>query len=249
MKDIALVISTCDRYPATNYFSKTWTNLTISGVFTSDRLHSVHIASDYRPDTGRGPWPERMFIDGLPGVAIDHAEEPRYAQGNCATALLMGANSGAKWVLQIEDDIDVVDDFLGSVGRWLDRHGAEDRPLYAFSSDHSAIDRARERGEEFWEYAVSNFWGFQCFAVSAATARDLGQWYLDNPGYKHDDGRVDFYSHDIGVQRWAAERGHTMFRGSVPVFVQHLGEERAVPYPSPKRIYFPSWPGREWTFR
>src|SRR5262245_19849490 len=61
MRDVALAISTCDRYPATNYFLRTWENLVRSGVLNSDRLHSIHIASDWRPDTGRGLWPERLF--------------------------------------------------------------------------------------------------------------------------------------------------------------------------------------------
>lgn len=248
MTDIAVVISTFDRSPRANYLPETLANLERAGVFLSDRLHGLHLV-----DSGSASdWP-LPALDALSELIVHvhpSAVGKVSAKQNCARALRIGAESGAQWVLHLEDDLDVCADFLGSVGRWLDRWYTADRALYAFSSDNAFIEHCQRHGLTSWEYPVDWFWGFQCFAMRPEAAISLAAWLEAHPIYTHHDGRPDENAHDLEAHRWAAHYGHRYFRGSVPSFVQHIGIETSIPGNAQggKLVRFPSWPGRDWTF-
>lgn len=261
LKDIALCIVTVDRSPNENYLLRTLNNLDRAGLWHSNRLHSVHIA-DSGPvlEPHKWPWPAlREYADRFthPNESIAswplkvHSAEVRVSgKQNCANALIAGAECGSDWVVQIEDDLDFCDDFIGSVGRWLDLHERPDT-VHTFAGDHAMIAASIKKGVYAWDEPVHWFWGNQCLAMRPAVAMDVGMWLREHPIYYHADGRPDENAHDFELQRWAVARGVTHFRASAPCFVQHIGSVTSVPgNPRGGRlVQFPSWPGRAWSFR
>ena len=263
MRDVAVVVITVDREPS--YLAATLANLARAGLWQSPRLHSLHLVDSGRVNPGYDvPWPDRALLDHAYVVGdapwdpaptacrlhVHRTDAPRSAKQNCAAALAIGARTGAAWVLQLEDDLDVCGDFLGSVARWLDDHAADDRHVYPLSGDNAQIAAVAARGAHSWEYPVASFWGFQCFAMRPQMALDFSQWLQDHPLYRHADGRLDENAHDLEIQRWAEARGITHFRGACPSFVQHIGLTTSIAQATGgAKVQFQSWPGPDWSYQ
>lgn len=141
--DIAVVMITVDRSPKRNYLRETIDNLERGGVFTSERLRSftlvlgqpiTEVSESYR------------YIDTRSAFPMISAHQRLLPCENAGGALILGSKLASShpngWVLFLEDDIDCCADFLGSVGRWLDRYG--DNPswrsaLYQFGCSYPQI--------------------------------------------------------------------------------------------------------------
>jgi len=232
---ITIVISTFNRSPNPNYLFETLENLKRSGVLKHPQLHSLHLV-----DSGSAKaWPTANIILTHSKVWSHRPTERRSAKWNCAAALRHGAVSGADWIVHLEDDLDVCGDFVGSLSRWLDAHGKDDRPNI-FSGDYPQF---AQKGNVEWQYPVEKFWGMQCFAVRPAVALDIAEWLETH-------GLPEHNAHDIELHRWAGARGLTWFQASAPSFVQHIGHITSIA-DNPNGgalITFPSFPGHEWSF-
>jgi hypothetical protein len=197
----------------------------------------------------------------------------RTRQQNGAEAIRVAANQNADYVLKLEDDIDFIGDFLGSVGRFLERYGSE-VPMISFASSWERLEdchyadvgesvlgpgtsfpnvrRLLGGGHSFVPRLVTH--GF-CFAQALAwptvNAQHLERWLGPDPFVF--DGRKEYRGncHDFKVAEWGRHLGpDTMFGYSIPSFVQHLGRESAIARGSRIRkhpLEFP-WPGRTWTY-
>lgn len=254
MADIAIAIATVDRTPKRNYLAQTLLNLARAGVWKSSRLSEVVIV-----DSGVGEdWPSRTLAAAQAGAGrigmtrpgdcrIVLSQARRSAKQTFATALFEGAQD-ARWVIFIEDDIDVCADFVDSVGRWLDDNVRPDPCVYVMGGDNSAIKSAHERGESAWLQPPPTFWGLQCVVMSAPVARDVGGWMEQHPIFTHADGRPDDNAHDLELQRWAADRKAPTFVAAAPSFVQHVGDDSAINPERTWRVTFPTWPGVDWTY-
>lgn len=244
MHDIAVVMITMDRSPRQNYLQDTLLNLRRADVFGSERLHSMTVV-DSRP----GSWALSVVnsLENFYGILVD-VEAPvgaiRTPFQNASTALGIGAVSGAPWVLFLEDDIDVCDKFLDSVGRWLDRHIQTDRHVYAFGASYDIITRLTSMGVTSWDYPIDGFYGTQAIALRAEDAASLSGW-LSTRQVDPKSG-----SYDISMHAWAQTLWPRVsnFLASVPSFVQHVGKDSAL---SPRTDVhtFASWPGPLWSYR
>lgn len=138
--DITVVMITVDRSPKQNYLRQTIENLSRGRVFTSERLRSftlfvgqpVKQSDAMSVDRPLSPY-ETLIADLSPlfhAIADDYRLLPCENAGRALTigAELTPANG---WMLFLEDDIDVCDDFLGSVGRWLDLYAPKNDDEYA----------------------------------------------------------------------------------------------------------------------
>lgn len=238
MNDIAVVMITVDRTPRQNYLAQTLEYLARSGVFASERLHSFHLINS------RSDQFARLALDS---AALCHAwahmpyEEQRTPNENAATALTIGAESGAAWVLFLEDDLDVCAHFLESVGLWLDDHATLQVPVYIFGAGAPGDNMVDlfHRGETCAGYKPENFYGTQAIAMRSSTAYDVAQSIRDQAPHVGDRG------YDLLIGRWAVSQGYHAFLASIPSFVQHVGHESAL---TSGMFLFPSWPGREWTY-
>lgn len=233
---ISIVISTFDRSPNPNYLFQTLESLHRAGVLDSPLLTGLYLV-----DSGSASsWPpveNSIFLH--PKVWCVQAEQRRSAKWNCAAALRVGANSGATWVVHLEDDVLVCADFVGSLTRWLESHGADDR-LNVFSGDNPGF---AQKISPVWQYPVEMFWGMQCFAVRPNVALNIADWFETH-------GLPEHNAHDIELHRWAEFHGIKSFAASAPSFVQHIGNVTSIAN-NPNGghlVSFPSWPGPEWKY-
>jgi hypothetical protein len=259
MRDIAVCIVTVDRRPRRNYLAETLANLGRSGAWRSERLRSVHVVDS----GGSESWPDDGIIDiaytnareGYPVdestssiLLVHRSESRRSGKQNFAEALDVGARSGALWTLVLEDDVDVVDDFVDGVGRWLDDHAVAWPTCYPLCGNNRVISRLAADGVSSWQYPVASFWGFQAIVMRAAEAASVAAWLRAYPEFVHSDGRRDPEAHDLELHRWAESHRISHFVGSCPSFVQHVGVESFINPDRTWDVTFPSWPGREWRY-
>jgi hypothetical protein len=232
---------TVDRSPGAQYLSQTLANLTRAGVFTSPRLHSMHLI-----DSGVGDWPYPA-LNGEP-ISVHRPAQRRGPSENCAEALRIGALTLAPWVLYLEDDIDVCADFLGSVGRWLDDVERVASPsVYKLTCNHVAmtLNPAKQRG--WCTLPAAQTWSTVAMALRSDVAMNLSEWLHERPLYTHENGRVDV-AYDMEMHNWAASVNISEFVISVPSFVQHIASNSAIRPGDRRIIRFPTWPGRDWSY-
>ncbi len=182
----------------------------------------------------------------VPVHLITHKPGERTATGNVAEALRVGASKGQKWVLFLEDDIDVCDDFYNSVSKWLEDHEREDRKVYSFSVPHQAMNACRGTS---WNYPINQFCCTQAFAIRSEDATSLSEWLTDHPDFTGPDGRTSTGAYDLSMREWAKTKWPDIdyFLASNPSFVQHVG---AVSELTPGRdtITMPTWQGQSWSY-
>jgi hypothetical protein len=240
-KAITVVMITVDRAPRRNYLGETLANLARAGVFDSQYLNRFAVF-----DSRAGNY-ARDILSTAPHVVADVWSDNRVACENAGAALVAGAESGASWVLFMEDDIDVCSHFLESVAEWLDDVANQRFRLYALGANYEQLEAAVRAGGIGWEYPVGAFYGTQCFAVRAEDAATLGAYWLTNPIVRtvRNPNAYDLMVHD-----WAAANYPNLqyFCASAPSFVQHIGRE-SVCTGKPVTHEFPSWRGRDWRYR
>lgn len=223
MTKISVVVRTIDRCPRRNYLAQTIEQLGFSGMFRSPHLANFSIAN---------------------GEGRTHNE-------NCLYSLELAAREGADYILNLEDDIDVCDDFLGSVARWLDTHG--EFPVYVFGSNWPSIEDSVRCGYNCTTLP-DIFWGAQAYAVPMHHVPSLTNFLSKHlttngqlsPGHVDLRPGKDTHYHDMLLLEWARAEGLGPFMASAPSFVQHIGEESALSMPTFPT--FPTFPGREWSY-
>jgi len=158
---------------------------------------------------------------------------------NMARMLAAGASSGCRYVVVLEDDIVVVNNWLGCVDRWLARYfDQSEYPVATFFTPYVEtllIWVATSGRVGWWKYPAHGFWGTQCFAIRAETAGELAEMISErrHPGFP-----------DIMINR---HYGDGVFLASVPSFAQHIGVESASIENAPVREC-PCFPGEDWTW-
>lgn len=240
MKDIAISMVTIDRSPSRNYLRETLQNLSRSGIWQSHRLHSFHL-SDSEPKNQWSRLESKYYALTLHRPSFS----PLIPSLNVATALMHGYQSGAKWILFMEDDVDVCHHFLDSVAIWLDLHATPAFPVYSFGTNYDAIASVAKGGGTYWRYPVKTFYGTQCFAINNENARSLSKYLEENPFYQN----INAGAYDLIMQNWALQEwpNNRHFLAACPSFVQHIGRHSII---NPRKDVhsFKSWPGREWSF-
>lgn len=233
---IAIAIKTVDRSPEPNYLGQTLRNLERAGVFESEHFHSLTIVDGGSVDLAAYIMSESVSqMDAI----VDHAE--RTLQQNARRAIKVAASTDADWCLVLEDDIDVCDDFLGSVARWLEEHASDEFPMYVFGANYQNVALEEALNETLWRYPIGYFYGAQALAWKREVAAELAEWLGPDPDY---DGNRDRH-HDLLLRRWAEEKGFEHFGGTVPAFVQHIGKSSTL-----GNVYFQfgTWRGPNWRY-
>lgn len=235
-----MTMLTVNRFPRENYLFNTVLNLERSGLPRSVRLADMFLVSSL-PNVG---WLTSMMFSRTSWLKLCIPHEGRLPHENAGYALKLAGGRGTRWVLFLEDDIDVCDEFLDGVGLWLDRHGA---PLFRIFSFGAAYEQTGEQASlnvGYWAYPVDSFYGTQCFAIRSEDALSLGDFILKYPLGKYKTGNYDLMMHDWSRVFYPE---HPHFLASAPSFVQHLGRESSIE-DRPVQPHFPSWPGRDWRY-
>lgn len=258
---INVAIETKDRRLTSgqNYLAQTLANLKRAGVFESEHLNSFVIVSG-------GELPDyyehevEPLLHGIPHEFVHCPEEGCTRQQNGARAIRYGAmNPEGEWVLKLEDDLDVLDDFLGNVARWLTDYGHyRSVPMYALAATYATVSASRYAtpgetvfgpGESFpyvraqlatgrraLTHACLGFWGAQALLWRREVAEHLAAWLGPDPYLW--DGRQEHRNrgHDLLLQvwgrKWCQENGvKEVFGVAIPAFVQHLGRHSNLDQP------------------
>lgn len=248
---IALVMITIDRSEQgkENYLAQTIGNMRRAKVFESDRLgYSALVFSTASMDHFLAAEDHENTFHKLD---VPLVSAPRLSCENAGHALQLGGRKalehGLSWVLFCEDDLDFCDDFIESVGRWLDDYGKNQlHRLYAFGCAYPQIMQAMDCGVSYWTYSYKSFYGTQCFAIRPDDAISLGTYIASNPIIRGVDNPN---AYDLMFHDWMdANYPTSAFLASVPSFVQHIGRQ-SICTGLDNTHTFDSWPGREWSYK
>jgi hypothetical protein len=210
-----------------------------SEVWQSEHLHSFHLFDS----GGSKNWPgEALFGSGIQGeIHVHMTVSPRVANENVAAAIGYAASLKSKWVLFLEDDIDVCGEFLDSVFLWLEEQ--DEYPLYSFGASYIDVCLPKRTS---WEYPMGLFYGTQAIAFRSEKALDFSKYLKGNVFTKNKEGAA----YDLIMANWSKTRWpeNKYFLASAPSFVQHIGMESVI-NPREKVHTFYSFPGNEWSYR
>ena len=224
-----------------DYLNTTLENLERGGVFESRHLvGKVQII-----DTSRSKIRQRISSNLLEKVRVNSPDrdEWRTLQQNAQIALEAASQRmRAKWVLVLEDDIDVCKNFLESVYKWLQDHKSKRRRMYVFGANYQQILNAVQEGKSYWDYPVGAFYGAQACAWTREDAASIAAWLGSDPDYNGARNN----GHDMNLQVWGRQQNLNFFRASAPSFVQHIGERSGI---NNRFFQFLSWPGRDWVYK
>lgn len=214
MNKYSIVISHTHGERSDDYLSDTVENLCRSGVFRSKLLASFSIFESNN----------RLHQNNNPENALKCLKE--------------AYRNNTEWVIFMEHDIDVIDNFLESVDLWISEHHHKDVAFYPLCASYNELFDCKESA---WEYPTHFYYGAQGYCISRENLSSLIN-YLENnhgPGY-----------HDIRLQNWALEYAKDksvkyLLTPSLS-FVQHVGVVSTL---HPGRFHdYPSWPGRQYTY-
>lgn len=156
-------------------------------------------------------------------TVVSHKPGERTASENFAEAMRVGASSGKEWVLFLEDDIEVCEDFIDGVIDWLMNHATDDRRVYSFSVPHQAMNACRTAA---WDCPIEYFCCTQAFALRAEDAASLHFWMKAHPTFTGPDGNTSTGAYDLSMREWAKATWPDIdhFLASNPSLVQHVGD-------------------------
>lgn len=238
--DIVITMITVDRTPkgGKNYLGSTLCNLKRGGVFKCD-------CKFWLVDSGcpNDNWP---FSEVPDGVVFDYDcnIESRCANLNVAQALEIGIRSGKKWILFLEDDIDVISDFVESVSLWIECHSISDINIYPLGASYDQVDYAFKEGKTSIKYRAKDFYGTQAVVFRADAVGSLIKRLRDNPYEMNREGTC----YDLIIGKWAVENSKfDYFITPVPSFIQHTGRSSVI-NPRYQTHMFNSFPGHNWSY-
>lgn len=129
----------------------------------------------------------------------------------------------ADWILFLEDDIDIIDDFLGSTDRWLADHARAHIQFYPLGCGvRGAMRRAKEQRARSFNWPIRAFYGATALALRPAFVRDFCETYAQHP-----DWMMNPYGLDENlkryIQRMYPDQPHICT--PVPCFIDHRGAQ------------------------
>lgn len=215
VKDLQIVIRTCERGP--NYLSSTVAGLHGQEI-PKDRIHVF-------PTN-----PHTRWIDALTrGRATVHEPARAYkATENMGIAL--SSAPACEWVIHLEDDVRICQDFLGSVSRWLNRYALGSTRLYSFFTPSIRREMlSAYPSVSALAFRLDRWTSSVCVALRYEDAQACGRWILEH---------ADTWRVGPQFQEWANKRGadkmiaawqavaypaSDLALASVPCLVQHVG--------------------------
>lgn len=226
---IAIGMETKTRPNGVSYYEQTLHNAERAGIFRSPHLAAFKTCIGDRCTRQQNG---KHAID----IAAYYAQE-----------------TGAKWVMKLEDDLDFTDYFLESVVDWLEDHDEPRHRMFSlgitletvsasrFHDGETSIlepgtsfPRVREmiaQGKRAVPAHINGFWGAQAVVWRAHDANDLARWLGDDPTYFDGTTHHRHRGHDLKLQEWVRYVGGHHFLAAVPSFVQHIGVQSNLDQP------------------
>lgn len=281
MRQFSIAIETKDRRlnGGKNYLGETLRNLQRAGVFDSRLLASFRVVSGgEKEDFFKTEFLDVMHKEPViewvytypwnEHLGTNQVTRQQNAQRAIAEA---AAYDKSDWVIKLEDDIDVIDDFLGNLDRWLDRYEMAPVPMFVlgatfqkvadakFAPDETflgpgkSFPRVRDaynRGFRMIPHEVLGWYAAQALCWRRETAQQLADWLGPDPGFFDGTTLHKERGHDMLLQQWGQQYGR-YFACTCPSFVQHIGEQSNLSEPERGHVQpffqFP-FPGRGWRY-
>ncbi len=208
---IAITMRTANRAPKQNYVGATVRRLLAQGLAPE----TIHVCAT----SPQIDWLRRE-LDGAP-VSLHVPRRVLTANENGLSQVRAVQDSGADWVLLLEDDLSFCANFLPSVQQWIARYQRDDRHIYKFFGVHLTPPT------QGYAYDVSlvRMSATQAVLLRMADAIDFVAWAdlnLSAWGAKRGNVKMAF---DKLISTWALERWPkqpgVMSR---PLFVKHIGD-------------------------
>ena len=150
-------------------------------------------------------------------VSHGHSTTPNE---NGANALRRGASDNPDWVLFLEDDIDIIDDFIPSLEAWLEKFATPKCLVYPLGSFYPSITHAMHK-EGVWYMPSDSYYGSQALVMRPVDALEYADYIVTTPWVAGFDRQLaDWLEKKLGQK--------TVFPTPCPCFVDHLGEVSAV---------------------
>lgn len=150
-----------------------------------------------------------------------HVAYERLPNPNTDVVFRAALCDGADWILFLEDDIDLIDDFIGSTDRWLHEYAIPEVQFYPLGCGvRHAMQKARRAGARMWEWPLKEFFGATALALRPAFVQAFCEMYATRPAWITDPTGLD--ENLKGFHRQVAPTITTL-RTPVPCFIDHRG--------------------------
>jgi hypothetical protein len=107
-------------------------------------------------------------------------------------------DDGAPWVMFLEDDIEIIDDFLSSTARWLHDYARPDVHFYPLGSGvRRGLRKARQDGLGAFQWPLKDYYGTCGFVMRTEDCRA----FLDAASQKP-DWMVEWNCLDVNLCEW-----------------------------------------------
>lgn len=152
-----------------------------------------------------------------------HISANRLPNDNAVHVCRAAIRDAADWVLFLEDDIDIIDDFIGSVDRWLTD---VQEPLLQFYPLGSALKRDMRHAiatqARTVRWPIRHFYGITAVAFRTDALATFCDVVSSNPPWM-----IPVYALDENLKRWHRRTYPTQTDTLTPApcFVNHLGAQ------------------------
>lgn len=177
-----------------------------------------------------------------------HVAYGRGPNDNAVHALRSAVADDADYVLFLEDDVEIVDDFLGSVSRWL---GEVVEPRIHFYPLGCAARRAARQcikaGHAAWHYPVKEFFGACGLVFPSASALTFCDTCVQRP-----DWMMEWNGLDVNLKRWhqRIEPTQAYLLTPFPCLIDHRGEQSSLSTdPTHFTGRYEGFVGTSWSYR
>ena len=132
---------------------------------------------------------------------------------NGCLALEMAECQDTDWVIFLEDDAGLIDDFMGSVERWIEDHATDDIHVYPLGAQYKFPE-----GATAWVYPLDHYYCSVAFVIRRSMIPSLVEYFRARPAVNQ--------GFDLMIAEWhrtVSPSNHLLT--PVPCFVEHLGDE------------------------
>lgn len=223
---IAIVIGTVDRRPGPAYLPGLVRSLRKAGVWTCGLVERDYV---WLVEGGSASEDHLDMVQLREGecLRLAHGERGQSANETFAQMARVGVETGAEWVVTLEDDTIVAEDFMPRVAAWADAYATREYPMFPLYCPYQNLIDAKKRGERVYRYPIASFYGTQgCLWRREALASYVAWYEADQASPVQD--RPYFW--DLLIKDWA-QATHPQqkdFLTPVGSFVQHIGRYSAL---------------------
>lgn len=209
-----------------NYIWDTLESLEESGVFDSPLYDGLIISDAGSSKSYKNKL--KKWAKMKPKVTVRTTVKRLYARQNNAKVLLEAGARGSDWVICLEDDVEVCDNFLEVTKQWMDKYA---RPEVSFYPLAAAYAPELQASNGYWEYPLDKFYGTQAYVVEPETAVKFAKLLNDQEWDLVKSRNSAKQNHDLHIAKYVETLDYHapfLLTPAPYCFVQHIGVSSAI---------------------